>query len=437
MASFEHRQQQPVPHLGSGGGSSTQTNVRISPDAECQEGLRQKLSNLKASIPFHSSVRTTSHHAQNEDPEPSQPGSSDSGIGIITPPSECVQYELSGKPLEGTKLRWFDLPVPDKLKGKFFDIKNLYTRDLLDYISLRKRDPGDISMKLRYLGASPQHTQLHIVIQCEKKVASKVRNFFLKKDVVQTLSPDFRVLVLEKTLLRLGTDGLVQVLTNSTPKETWCGTRIKFNKGSLSAMATFGGVIMVETSCRRLYGLTAAHSLKGLQTDLLKYQEVPERDETESLSSTETSDEDSDFVFASTATTEISLQHLDDPSIEEWAFNTTLGTVFCDTLRSPMAENYDWAVVDLITPKALPNTVLKNQPSDLSDSEEEALHGTTIHLESTSPPSSTFRPVLVLKQGTPQEGELFFEASCIMISPGSTFVKVHELHTDANSRKCL
>ncbi|KAF5725225.1 hypothetical protein FMUND_17 [Fusarium mundagurra] len=433
MTSFEPRQEQLASHLGSGGGSSTQANVRIGPDAECQEGLRQKLSNLKASIPSLPSLRPTSHHAQIEDPQPSQQGGSDSGIGIATTPSKCTQHEPPGKPLEGTKLRWFDLPVPDKLKGKFFDIKNLYTRDLLDYISVRKRDPGDLSMKLRYLGVSSQHIQLHIVIQCEKKVARKVGKFFAKKHVEQNLSPDFRVLVLEKTLLRLGNDGLIQVLADSTPDKTWCGTPIKFNRRGMSAMATFGGVIMVETSCQHLYGLTAAHSLKGLQADLHKYQEVPGRDETESLSSTETSVGDSDFAFASATTTESSLQHLDNPSIEEWDSNATLGSVFCDTLSSPMAENYDWAIVDLIRPEVLPNALFKNQQSDVSDSEEEAPHEATIHLESTSSPNSISRPVLVLKQGTPQKGELLFDASCIMISPGSTFVEVHDLHTDPNS----
>nr|RBR02156.1 hypothetical protein FVER53263_09789 [Fusarium verticillioides] len=435
MTSFERRQEQLSPHLGPGEGSSTQANIRISPDAECQEGLRQKLSNLKASITFGSSLRITSYHAQNEDPEPSQQGGSDSGIGIATPLSKSAQHEPQGKHLDDTKLLWFDLPVPDRLKGKFFDIKNLYTRDLLDYISVRKRDPGDISMKLRYLGVSPQHTQLHIVIQCEEKVARRVRKFFAKKDVEQNLSPDFRVLVLEKTLLRLGNDGLIQVLAGSTPKETWCGTPIKFNRGGMYTMATFGGVIIVETSCRRLYGLTAAHSLESLQADVHKYQEVPERDETESLSSTEASDGDSDFAFASATTTEGSVQHLDNPSIEEWDSNAALGTVLCDTLRSPVAENYDWAIVDLIRPKALPNALFKNQQSDVSDSEEEAPHEATIHLGSTSSPDSISRPVLVLKQGTPQKGELFFDASCIMISPGSTFVEVHDLRTDPKSRK--
>ncbi|KAI1029259.1 hypothetical protein LB505_006229 [Fusarium chuoi] len=65
-------------------------------------------------------------------------------------------------------------------------------------------------MKLKYLGLTSLSAKLHIVIQCERKIAKRVRKFFAQGHVAEELLPDFRVFVLEKALLRLTDDEAIE-----------------------------------------------------------------------------------------------------------------------------------------------------------------------------------------------------------------------------------
>ncbi|KAF4333541.1 hypothetical protein FBEOM_12653 [Fusarium beomiforme] len=347
------------------------------------------------------------------------------------PSSQSSRNEPVGIDLPGTELKCFDEPISERLKARFFDIKVLYTQPLLDYILKRKRDPGDISMKLKYLGLNLKSIQLHIVIQCDRRVAKRVRKFFAQAHVEEELLPDFKVFVLEKALLRLMNDEAIEVLVDSIPKETWCGTPIRLVRGNMSVMATFGGVIVVETSYKRLFGLTAAHSLKKLHGPLPN--QLPPVDSKHSLlsSSSDVSESDSDSDSISTISTESSSQHLEvsnDGGMDTIASRTTftIGTVICDTLNTPIANNYDWAIIDLNHQDAMPNRVVLNQQPDSSDFEEETTS------EPILSPGARLdelisRQVLVLTQGRSPIGELSLWTSSIMISPSSSFVEVHDL----------
>ncbi|KAG5755336.1 hypothetical protein H9Q70_002012 [Fusarium xylarioides] len=410
---------------------STQVATQDSPDVECPEGLRHKFSNWRASVPFRSSPTITSQPAHQVDPKIPQYEESDSGIGITTPSSQGHHNEPPGLELPGTELRHFDRPISDRLKARFFDIKVLYNEPLLDYILKRKKDPGDISMKLKCLGLRSLSAQPHIVVQCERKIAKRVRKFFAQGHVQEELLPDFRVFVLEKALLRLTDDETIEVLADSVPERTWCGTPIRLRRGNVSVVATFGGIIVVEATHKRLVGLTAAHSLKKLHGPLSDQLLTHDREVPFSSCTSDASESESDSDCESTITTESSVQrpeHLNDKGLETTASQNTLeiGTILCNTFDAPMAQNYDWAIVDLNLQATLPNRVALDGQSDSSDFEDES-DLETIMFPVGNPCVSVSRKVVVLKQGAKSIGEMSLDTSSVLISPGSSFVEVYDL----------
>ncbi|KAF5624728.1 uncharacterized protein FTJAE_10177 [Fusarium tjaetaba] len=431
MTTVERWQGQLPSRLRGGERSSTQVATQDSPDVECPEGLRHKFSNWRASVPFRSPPTITSKSAQQVDPKTPQYEESDSGIGITTPLSQDSHNEPLGSELPGTDLRLFDGPVSDRLKARFFDIKVLYTQPLLDYILKRKKDPGDISMKLKYLGLSSLGAQLHIVIQCERKIAKRVRKFFVQGHVEEELLPDFRVFVLEKALMRLTDDNAIEILTDSMPERTWCGTPIRLRRGNASVVATFGGIIVVEATHKRLVGLTAAHSLKKLHRPPSDHLSAHEGDVPFSSSSSDASESESDSDGESTITTQSSLQHpepLNDKGLDTTVSQNTLeiGTILCNTFDAPMAQNYDWAIIDLDQQATLPNRIVLDGQSDSSDFEEES-DLEPIMFPVGNPCVSVSRQVMVLKRGAKLIGEMSLDTSSVLISPGSSFVEVYDL----------
>ncbi|KAF5556712.1 hypothetical protein FPHYL_7884 [Fusarium phyllophilum] len=437
MTTVERWQEQLPPRLRGGEGSSTQVATQESAGVECPEGLRHKFSNWRASVPFRSPPAITTKPAQQVDPKAPQYEESDSGICITTPSSQDHHNEPPGLELPGTELKCFDGPISNRLKARFFDIKVLYTQPLLDYIFKRKKDPGDISMKLKHLGLSSQSIQLHIVIQCERKIAKRVRKFFAQGHVEEELLPDFRVFVLEKALLRLTDDEATKVLTDSAPKRTWCGTPIRLTRGNVSVTATFGGIIVIEDAYKRLVGLTAAHSLKKLHSPLSNQPLTHDREAPFSSSSSDTSDSESDSDCESTITTESSVQHpehLSDKRLDTTASQNTLeiGTIHCNTFDAPMAQNYDWAIIDLSPEAMLPNRVVLDGQFDSSDFEEES-DLEPIMFPVGNPCVSVSRQVVVLKQGAKPIGEMSLDTSSVLMSPGSSFVEVYDLAMEHGS----
>ncbi|KAK0741434.1 hypothetical protein B0T18DRAFT_432539 [Schizothecium vesticola] len=103
--------------------------------------------------------------------------------------------EPSRKEIEAPKPRPFDKPIPKSLTDRFFDLRVLYSKPLWKAVSKRRSNPGDISMKLKYLGASEEEAKLYIVVQCDKAVSKKVTKFFQQAYVVEDLRSDFQVRV--------------------------------------------------------------------------------------------------------------------------------------------------------------------------------------------------------------------------------------------------
>ncbi|GKU18498.1 unnamed protein product [Fusarium langsethiae] len=351
--------------------------------------------------------------------------------------SPISQDEPAGLALHGTELKDLLKPVPQQLRERFFDIKVLYSRPLYEFILKRNKDPGNISMKLRYLGLDAQNTEPHIVIQCEKRVAKKVKKFFSQKHVEEELLPDFRVLVLNKPPIEVANDDTVDVFSDSLPDETMCGMPIILSGGGKSVRCSLGGVIIVETDQSRLYGLIAGHPLKRIRADLSGKQPPYE---TYGLSSLEEGEDDSD---SDGAPTDISVMpsksvHSDiERTNDDHLLRTKLsiGTIICDTFSIPLEENLDWALIALNQEYALPNLVVRNEQSkefDFLGFKTEICY----HRDNSLRDTGITKEVLVLKQGEPCMAELSLNTSSLIMSPGSRFVNAHDVKMKDGSSLC-
>ncbi|KAH7004846.1 hypothetical protein EDB82DRAFT_60951 [Fusarium venenatum] len=345
------------------------------------------------------------------------------------------QHEPVGLTLHGTRLRYFPKPISQRLKDRSLDIKVLYTQSLYESISKRKKDPGNISMKLRHLGLDSQNTALYIDIQCEKRVAKKVRRFFAQEHVEEELLPDFRVLVLNNPPVEVANDDAIDVFSDSLPDKTMCGMSIKLSGGGKFVSCTLGGVIVVETDQTRLYGLIAGHPLKRIRGEPFDKRQMYEA--YGSSSSEEEEDSDSDDTSTDKSVIPSKSVHSDiERTYNDVLLRTnfSIGTVVCDSFSVQSGRNCDWALVDLNQEYALPNVVIPNeqpQDSNFQDDKPEI----TLHYEYppwTAPPKQVF----VLKQGKPCIAELSFDTSSLMISPGSTFIDSHDVIMKDGSSLC-
>lgn len=125
------------------------------------------------------------------------------------------------------------------------------------------------------MGLDESCARLHIIIQCEKNVARKVRRFFRQSHVNEELGQDFLVMVVGTSLEKLmnhtdnveprSATGSNLVFLRDEPRHTLCGTDIELRGDESTRSVTFGGLVKVtKPSGVVLYGLTAGHCLEDL-----------------------------------------------------------------------------------------------------------------------------------------------------------------------------
>ncbi|KAM7210261.1 hypothetical protein V8F06_014355 [Rhypophila decipiens] len=162
------------------------------------------------------------------------------------------------------KLKVFStIEVPKELDSRFFDLKVLYSQQLLEAIWKDRKNRGDISMKLKYMGVDEKGAKPFIVIHCDKRAAKRVKKFFSQEHVLEDLGTDFQVHIVEGGLISLG--GLEDVYVwGHKPDNTLCGTGVvlaKLKEGD-PTVATLGGIVLVKVGISlRLYGVTAGHDI--------------------------------------------------------------------------------------------------------------------------------------------------------------------------------
>ncbi|KAK4206047.1 hypothetical protein QBC37DRAFT_329431 [Rhypophila decipiens] len=162
------------------------------------------------------------------------------------------------------KLKVFStIEVPKELDSRFFDLKVLYSQQILEAIWKDRKNRGDISMKLKYMGVDGKGAKPFIVIHCDKRAAKRVKKFFSQEHVLEDLGTDFQVHIVEGGLISLG--GLEDVYVwGHKPDNTLCGTGVvltKLKEGD-PTVATLGGIVLVKVGILlRLYGVKAGHDI--------------------------------------------------------------------------------------------------------------------------------------------------------------------------------
>lgn len=362
----------------------------------------------------------------------------DSGYSSVAPSPDTQKAEFVGQDLPGTKLKYFNQTIPGRLKDRYFDIKVLYTQALHDFVAKKRRNAGDIAMKLKYLGLTEQSTEPYIIVQCEKKTAKIIKKFFNQSHIQEELEPDFRVLVLDKELMRLGDDDPINVYANALPDKTWCGTPITMTRhDACTVSATLGGIVAVEDTAGRklMYGLTASHPLSKLKSTGLLSPDATDSEsdfsDTESEASVEASD------LSGLKLSESYEQPEDEVAVKSSSF---IGAIVHHTLDDLVHGNFDWALVEFGSINPLPNMIFINGGSSSSpeptkrqgsaSNEPGRLNG---HgwMQLWDGPStyrdSASKPVSVITRRGPQAATLTLNTSSVLIAPGQKFVESHDL----------
>ncbi|KAJ6439022.1 GTPase activating protein [Purpureocillium lavendulum] len=257
--------------------------------------------------------------------------------------SHSITRVLAKAP-EGSKVQVFERPIPKELKERFLDFKIQYTRALLHAISKGQKTAylGDISMKLRYQGTIEDSAQLYIIVQCESRIARRVKQFFAQGHVVRDLNPDFTVQILEKPLIRLSSNTTIEVLASAEKRSTFCGMQVRMKAGHLSSTATIGGLVLVVKDMKEvLYGITAGHPLSTIYWNT---------SEVATSSDVQVNDDEEHRTYDNSV---MALDWNDDETLSQQydaphSAMKSIGTVAYDSLSSQSASgNYDWALIDL------------------------------------------------------------------------------------------
>lgn len=398
------------------------------------EDLQQRLS---AALSLTPSKYNRSNHLSEEEQKRVLSDEADSGYASIASSPDSKKEQFLARDLPGTRLKYFDTPISEQLRERFFDIKILYTQPLIDAISKKRSNLGDVSMKLKYLGNSEETARPYIIIQCAKKVSKRVKKFFAQDHVKEVLKDDFCVFVLDQELRRLVAGHAIDVLTDFWPKETLCGMPIEIVRDGISSAATLGGLIMVETSEKRLYGLTAGHCLRRVGDSDPNMSEMNE--DSESDSDSDGSDVNSEFVCSDS----IEPVRYSSPSerskpgdIKSISDTRIIGKVSCHSFSTPTEGNYDWALVDLESLQLEPNAlVLNDLPQSGCHLEPKGVENTITWISTSERPGPTSTGVIVLTNHGPQSGMLVYSGSCLLMDPSSKFVQTYDLTMSAVSSK--
>ncbi|KAK0660863.1 hypothetical protein QBC41DRAFT_368630 [Cercophora samala] len=244
-------------------------------------------------------------------------------------------------------------PSPQGIKDSILDRTSVpvtyqYNSSLWKAMSKgnKKAHPGDISMKLKYMGSDEGSAKLFIVVQCEKRVAKRVRSFFGQEHIQRDLKPDFEVHIIGTGVIRLKAEHTVEVFAEPAGRATFCGMRIHVMVEAAQAFATFGGLVTVTSgNVSEVFGLTASHPLEDIT---VRSQSDNEDSDSEEFTDTNSMSE----IYES----DTYPQPSHSPQLNAM---TSIGDIAHDSLHSSSigSANHDWALIRLDTPVTLPNFV--------------------------------------------------------------------------------
>ncbi|KAI4209118.1 MAG: hypothetical protein LQ351_007924 [Letrouitia transgressa] len=383
-------------------------------------------------------------------PQPDHDGRStptlDSGYASLSATtnntSQCDQGELVFPTRKffkrKTKLKVFKEEIPTHVRDRFLDLQELFDRPLYERLVKSGKNFGRISSKLKRLGESERTSAYWLVVQCEPKIARRVKQFFDQDHVKSEYQPSnasedlpwFNIWICPEPPIRLAMDCEVDEGIYVDLKEcTLSGTLVKMP----GRIATIGGVIMVKAQRRDLlYCLTAGHiiSTPGSSASVRDARD----EEEQGLSDVESEDSLSDDF------------ELDSGLSDDTAKGQVLGISkecilrprpvrFVEETQHKTKRCFDWALATLNLTEAFlyrPNCRMRANGDD-----EDGVAATTVELRETDRRSTRLpvsRRVVALggvsglKFGILSESPSFY-----MSAPATKFAQMYTLTLTAGS----
>jgi hypothetical protein len=357
---------------------------------------------------------------------------------VILPSPKLFQRKV-------TRLRPFDTEIPEAVRNRFCDLKELFDKPLYEFLSKERVSVGSIAMRLKVLGKTEETAKPWVVVLCDQSISKRVKQYFNQpqvKEQFQTCNtdpelPSLDILIHDKPPKPRAVFEFdwVDEYTNADISLTLCGTPIKASASKDSNIATIGGIVKVSypDGMSMLYGMTVGH----LFIDERPEAHTPIWSGAQDDSSSDTADDensdaditeefilDMDFeevhatLTAETAITQPKAR-TDSTQNSGWS-RLGYGIIPMPVQCAPAAHrNLDWALVD-IENKARYQPNLLPIPYGIPFVELRQLRNSEACI-------SEKKVVVVSGRNELKQGKLSSLASFLLLAPGSTFVQTYTL----------
>ncbi|KAI9166411.1 hypothetical protein HJFPF1_02512 [Paramyrothecium foliicola] len=354
--------------------------------------------------------RSNTHAKSPESEVPCDNNRSDSGYGSQT--SSTIEL--------GRRLKFFHKPIPAAAQSCLVDWKALFSQRLAEAVSKCKEVDLNISVKTGYIGKSEQEAKLCVVFLCNKKVVSLLKRFLKDEHVRRPLESSFSIHIVGRAPTPLNANGKISIFWDhgaspgSSPA-TLCGLPIIASNGLRSRRITFGGVLMVTTSCKvSLYGMTVGHVFPGLENQSFPSASSSSTDTSRNFSDHEDSDSDDGMVLSDFGDQDEKI----DQEFPVTEANTLLDPIaVVDETRgnTVLPCNHDWRLVELRREWWLPNIL-----EDISKNLELSLPEDEII-------KSPKEVLIISSRAGIRRGILRHQHTSMILKPGTAFINILDL----------
>jgi hypothetical protein len=348
-----------------------------------------------------------------------------------------------------TRLQTFDSEIPEAVRNRFCDLKELFDKPLYEYLSKERVSVGSIAMRLKVLGKTEETAKPWVVILCDPSTSKLVKQYFNQpqvKEQFQTCNtypdlPSLDILIHDKPpKLRavVEFDGVDEYINTNT-NVTLCGTLVKASSSNDCSIATLGGVVKVSYASKRsmLYGMTVGHLFTdGRAETRTSILSSAQGDSMSEIADDENSDADIteefilDMDFEEGDATITQPEAPADPAQNSNWSRLGSGIVPVSAQCAPAAHrNLDWALVDF-EDKARYKPNLLPIPYGIPSAELRQLSNSTACI-------SEKKVVVVSGRNELKHGKLSSFASFLLLAPGSTFLQTYTLTLTDGSGECL
>ena len=198
-----------------------------------------------------------------------------------------------------TKLTVFQKEIPRHVYHRFYDLLELFSGPLYQYLRDKGVTPRAISIKLKALGESEALAKPWIVVMTDEKASKHARQFFKSPEIKDQYQPDsedplcpsFDVIVCNLPPRRVASgkspvhrssvptsasSTLTKVYGHPSDLDTVCGSIVRVGEQAHGLVATLGGIIKIERfdGTYALYAMTASHVVTPDQREEVDHSSV-------------------------------------------------------------------------------------------------------------------------------------------------------------------